>query len=480
MTYAVVNSILEALGFSLGDTYWWKYGASDVHRAVSCAYEEEKRKAMALILNTHMTARSVISLNRGYVYEKLGARNEKCQAVVCIDIDGRNNDNTQEVIDHLAGLFSPVKFIEYSPLSNGYHLYFHFVTPVFDEQLRNMEMYFKELGYIIEAVRSTGHIRLPFSDSYSVFGLYAHDQATRVASRTLESLLGHWATVSSRCAWDPSLEVPRFTVDVDFPKRKKGRVSVEEILKNEPSLDYGRGERFRTVNRIVYWCVTYGLSFENFTEIAEGHDKGAKEKTDYEKLYTWATNKYPVIKKRTYRVDYTDQWDRIASYSTLKELPQILMDFLEHHSRATLIPFLLSKKNISSSGTIKNEELAKERWLRRVCDLMLHLLRYDEARYFEWDHEGTPEVKLPSVFDPAEGIGIPLPQSYLAFIGSKLKNSYIRETKLYLEQIGLLRPVDLNARGATYAQGRCVHYVIVRRVSIPASSTTQSVQDRWI
>jgi hypothetical protein len=461
MTFTDLDFIFDSLGFYLADQYWVSYGTSAEINAVSCTTSQEKSKVKAMIMNSHLGGAVTISLNRRYDYDPLGTLLERAQAIVCIDIDGRHNKDTQAVLDYLVFLFEHVKFLEYSPESNGYHVYLQFRVPVFDYQLKNLEKEFREHGFEIEAMASTSHVRFPFSKSYSVYGMYDREVPGRVRALDIASLFGLWRNSIQYCRHDPSFETFDFHEELKNTKRGKSKGSIVDMLKENPDFDFGAGERWATVKQIAYFSAKYSLTLEQFVDVAESHDKGARGKTDYPDLYRWYTDRVPASVKKSAKTDLTVLWERIETYATNTALPEPLANYLEAESRTTLLPFLAKTKNISPGGVFKNPEMIRKRYLERLKAMVLHLIRYDEARHFEWDNQASPTIILPMVFDMSEGVGLPLTQKYLTFMGTKLKNSYVKELKNYLEEIGVLVPVVLNSRGFTYAPGTCIHYKLV-------------------
>ena len=478
MDYRRLDSLFEALGFYLESEFYFERvdpGAQlQKNRPDQIVYANKKIgdnyslfTARAFIRNSHFTHERVFSLNRRYEYIKWGSVQVKAQRIVCIDIDGRSNRNTKVIVQELVAKFGEVKYIEYNPWSKGYHVYFHFDRAATDSVLNNLEDQFKKEGYVIEAVRSTGHIRLPMSRKYSVYGIYSAKKLSLIKTMAFDELLTLWKNHNRFAYLDPSLEM-----DLDhkqyqkkFSPRKKrvAQTNIKQKLLANPKLDYGAGEKKEVQTTILSYCIRYGLPLQDFIEICEAHDHGARGKTDYKSFHEWGQNHFERSDSRKVfgSINYEDILDRVNRYSKTTELSETLDHVLRQKISDRLIPFLSSRRNVSKGG-FKNENLIKERYYHRAKQFVLFLIRYEEARTEEWGlrWSNDPRLRLPMVFPMVsmnDRQGMPLPLSLIKFLGKHYKCKSFPEIKSFLEQTGLLKAIELKP-GVTYAPGTCIYY----------------------
>ena len=346
-------------------------------------------------------------------------------------------------------------------------MYFHFDRAATDPVLQNLEDQFKKEGLVIEAVRSTGHIRLPMSRKYSVYGIYSAKKASLIKTMAFDELLTLWKNYNRFAYLDPSLEM-----DLDhnqyqkkFSPRKKrvAQINIKQRLLDNPKLDYRAGERKEVQTSILSYCIRYGLPLQDFMEICEAHDHGARGKTDYKSFYEWGQNHFEHSDSRKVfgNINYEDIIDRVERYSKTTELSETLDRVLKQKISDRLIPFLSKRSNVSKGG-FKNENLIKERYYQRAKQFLLFLIRYEEARNEEWRlcWSNDPRFKLPMVFvsELVNGRdGMPLPLSLIKFLGKSFKCKSFPEIKSFLEKIGLLKAIELKP-GVTYAPGTCIYY----------------------
>jgi hypothetical protein len=474
ISYARLDLLFAALGFYLADKIWFekkitmqtwdnkKYLAHSDPIDYSCktiSPSYSKARARTFIVNEHFKKKRVFALNRRYTYVECGETNIKAQNVVCFDIDGRSNKDSTAAARELVRRFPQVKFIEHSDWSNGYHVYIHFDHAIFDSSLERLEAAFGDLGYKIEAIRSTGHIRLPMGYRYNSYGLYDPEQNNLVRNVTFDKLLEYWDGYKDFAYFDPSFEMeePAFHKPFrgSYKKKKDAQEKLVAMLMENSTLDYGPHERDIKVKRILGYCIRYGLSKNDFVKICKSHDTGARGETDYDGLYKWGLTHFD-RKEVIYKTNYEDILDRVQRYSTTKELPKDLSTHIEGIASNTLITFLKKRLNACKRGSFKNEELIKQRYLKQIKSFVLFLIQYQEAREKEWSLFSSPDLILPMVLFNFRR-GIPLPLSFIRFLGKKYKSGKFPEVKTYLEQIGLLKAIELKP-GVKYAPGTCIYY----------------------
>ena len=487
--YRRLDALFEALGFYLENEFYFERvdpGAQlEKNRPDQIVYANKKIgdnyslfTARAFIRNSHFTHERVFSLNRRYEYIKWGSVQVKAQRIVCIDIDGRSNKDTKVIVQELVAKFGEVKYIEYNPWSKGYHVYFHFDRAATDPVLQNLEDQFKKEGFVIEAVRSTGHIRLPMGRKYSVYGIYSIKKPSLIKTIAFDELLTLWKKDDRFAYLDPSLEM-----DLDhkqyqkkFSPRKKrvAQTNIKQKLLDNPTLDYSAGERKERQTSILSYCIRYGLPLQDFIEICEAHDHGARGKTDYKSFYGWGQNHFERSDSRKVfgNINYEDILDRVKRYSKTTELSEALDYVLTQKISDRLIPFLSNRRNVSKGG-FKNENLIKERYYHRAKQFVLFLIRYEEAKAEEWRlcWSNDPSFKLPMVFvgELVNGrSGMPLPLSLIKFLGKNSKCKSFPEIKSFLEQMGFLKAIELKP-GVTYAPGTCIYYETDRIMELQRS-----------
>ncbi len=488
--YRRLDALFEALGFYLEKEFYFERvdpGAQlEKNRPDQIVYANKQIgdnyslfTARAFIRNSHFTHERVFSLNRRYEYIKWGSLQVKAQRIVCIDIDGRSNKDTKVIVHELVARFGEVKYVEYNPWSKGYHLYFHFDRAATDPVLQNLEDQFKRKGFVIEAVRSTGHIRLPMSRKYSVYGIYSIKKPSLIRTMAFDELLTLWKNYDRFAYLDPSLEM-----DLDhkqykkrFGPRKKrlAQTNIKQKLLDNPKLNYGAGERKEVQTSILSYCIRYGLPLQDFIEICEAHDRGARGKTDYKSFYEWGQNNFERSDSRKVfgDINYEDILDRVERYSKTIELSETLDQVLRQKISDCLIPFLSKRRNVSENGGFKNDRLIKDRYYQRIKQFILFLIRYEEARTEEWTllWSNDPKLKLPMVFPMVtmnDRQGMPLPLSLIKFLGKHYKCKSFPEIKYFLEDVRLLTAIELKP-GVTYAPGTCIYYETDRIMELQRS-----------
>jgi hypothetical protein len=485
MSYEEMDLAFDALGFYLkvGSGYWYEkltkmqnqfHQESWVHSdPIEYSYAkittfESLKKARFKILHEHFGKERVYCLHRRYSYVKSGSDAIKAQRIVCFDIDGRSNTDTKEVVKELVSRFPEIKFIEYNARSRGYHVYIHFDRDVTDKALKRLEEDFKKHGFTIEAVCSREHIRLPMGRHYSLFGFYSPKNKSLIRKATLDELLAYWKGYDKLAYFDPSFEMeeaPRYKKEFrgSYKRNKDRQKNLKQMMLENPSFDYGARERHDKIMSILSFVIRYALSLEDFREIGEAHDKGAREKTDFYGLYEWGKKHFDHKGKEVvYKHDYEVIFDRVERYSTIRLLPPEVDKLLSEKVETDLMPFLEDRRNVNRREKFKNEQLIKQRWRSRIDGLVLFLIQYKEAEREEFRRCWIThtDYKLPMAFAHQYiREGIPLPSSLIKFIGKKHKCGSYPEAKRFLEQIGILKAVELK-EGVTYAPGICEYYTV--------------------
>ncbi len=431
------------------------------------------KKARADIFNNHFTKQKVCCLNRRYTYMKWGDSFVRTQRVVCFDIDGRSNKDTKAVVEELVSRFPEVKFIEHNSKSQGYHVYIHFDRPVRDESLKRLEEEFKTKGFTLEAAKSKGHIRLPMGRQYSLFGFYSAKNRSLIRKATSDELFKYWHQYDRFAYFDPALEMEeerkyKREFRGSYKKKKDAQKKLIQILIDNPDFDFGIGERHTQVVRILSYCIRYGLSKDDFVKIGESHDKGAKEKSDYTQLYEWGLKKWNGKGQEIkYKDDYEIILDRVQRYCSTTELPLELNRLIDIRVAESLMPFLYKRRNVCRRGNFKNETMIQARYKERIKAFVLFLIQYQEAKEKEWSLLSSPDLVLPMAFIN-DRAGIPLPLSFIKFLGKKHKCGNYPEVKAYLEHVELLKPIALKP-GVTYAPGTCIYYETDRIMELQRS-----------
>jgi hypothetical protein len=296
MNYPEMDLLFDALGFFLGKGYWYEKLTKmqdEFHQErwvssnpIEYSYAETKdfasvKDARVRILYNHFPKKRVCCLNRRYKHIQSGDSLVRAQRVVCFDIDGSSNRSTQEVVHELVSRFPEVKFIEHNTRSQGYHVYIHFDRDVTDKALKRLEEDFKGRGFTIEAVPSTGHIRLPIGRQYGLYGFYSPKNKSLIRKATIDELLAYWKDYDKFAYFDPSLEMeePGYKKEFrgSYKRKKDARENNKRLLTNNHDFDYGPGERQEKATSILSYVIRYGLSSEDFREICEAHDKGARQ-----------------------------------------------------------------------------------------------------------------------------------------------------------------------------------------------------------
>jgi hypothetical protein len=380
ITNKKIWSLIEHLGFFLDGQCWFERtdegaklereltGQKIIYSTRSLSDRIKVASAIAFMRHQHFTHRRVFALKRRYTYEKYGDLLERAQSVVCFDVDGHNGEDTKAAVKALCSLFPVVKFIEYSPRSKGYHVYFQLDRPVFDYSLVNIEAHLARLGFNVEAIKSTGHIRFPMSRNYSIYGLYNPKKGSLVQRFDLDALLTYWESHDMSSYFPPEFEADFSMFDEHqkiTKKTKKGVSDLVQKLIDNTHLDYGPGNRDAQTKRILSYCIKYGLDCQAFTDICTSHNKGARGKTDFFGLYQWGLKNFEHTPGQTgARYDYDNIMQRIDWLATIAELPPWMDKYLRESIESSLIKFLSVRPNACKNGTFKNESLIKERYYR--------------------------------------------------------------------------------------------------------------------
>jgi hypothetical protein len=462
ITDTKIKDIADALGIFLGKIYWYGRSGHEDYRAKEIGSDATSwGKMIAHLRRNHFKHIQIFSFRRVYSYEQFGDALKKGQRIVCFDIDGHKGEDTQAAVRFLHSMFPEDKYIEYNPKSNGYHVYYHFDRPVFDYSLNNLREFCLKRGHNIDPVTSERHMRFPFSTGYSVYGLYDSAEPNLIFNFNIDSLLGFWKDYSEYAYFDPTFEAIFPEEPMSGSKRKKtNHISgLKERLIANPVFDFGPGERHGAVLRILRYCLMYRLSEEDYEDICEAHNKGARGKTDYHKLYNWGLSHFEGASAPTTKIDFSAFIQRVYHYSKIKALPEDISTKLEKEMDQSLVRFLSGRKNLCPAGSFKNEGLARRRYGELVRLFVLFLCQLLDAKDKEISamRPRSPEFILPMVFQHRER-GIPLAQSFIKFLGKHFKCRAFPEIKAYLEYIGWISPIPLNDRGATYVEGRCIYY----------------------
>jgi hypothetical protein len=467
ITNAKIRKIADSLGIYLGRMYWFgrskegDYWSKEVGKN-----PKDIGKMFSHLRMNHFNHKKIFLFRRIYSYEKFGTSLSKAQKIVCFDIDGHRGEDTKLAVLFLLRLFPEDKFIEYNPYSKGYHVYIEFDLPVFDYALKNLKEFFLKSGHNIDPILSDMHMRFPFSKGYTFYGLFDNESTTLVQRFDIDSLIAFWDGYTEFSYFDPTFEAlfpeenpaPRVLRKQKNSVNKKNLSLTQKLISN-PSLDYGAGERHEKIIRILKYVMKYHLSLADFEEICDSHNKGSRGETGYSKLYSWGLSHFSNGIAATQRTDFSELIARIYHYSKITAIPDDISSSLEAAMDASLLDFLKTRKNLCPSGEFKNERLVRKRYGKHVSEFVLFLLQYLEAKRYElisMQHH-SPDLILPLAFRHTEN-GIPLPLSFIKFLGKSFSCRSFPEIKVYLESIGMLSPLPLNEWGATYAEGRCIYY----------------------
>lgn len=459
-----IFEIANNLGIYLKNKYWYSLPKSDGY-IMKEIYENKKSigMMMAHLRECHFRFRNIFCFCRSFIYEKYGNRFDPAQKIICFDIDGHKGEDTQKATKYLCTMFPEVKYIEYSHNSNSYHVYVEFDRAVFDYALNNLRKYFEDRSYNIDPITSSEHMRFPFSMNYNCYGLYDPNEELLVHRMDIDTLLCFWNKIYNPGYFDPQFEMVKdIEIHGEKIKQRKGTSSRKKIIEDlieDKTYDYGKGERHIACTRILAKVVYYHLTEADFENICTAHDKGARGKTDYQRYYEWGMKKWgsqSIIIKST---DFSRIIEGVLHYAGDTILPDKIKESLNREMDQSLVSFLATRANLCKNSRFNNASLIRKRYGAQVQEFLLFLYRYQIAKEHEIHliHGNQLGLLLPLVFRHTEK-GIPLPLTFIKVLGTHFHSRALPEVKVYLERIGWLIPIQLNDRGDTYAEGRCIYY----------------------
>lgn len=426
-------------------------------------------------LKSHSLGQVELGLRRKYVTDvRRGNLNVRGQDVLAIDVDRAGNGSVQSTVDLVVETFGKPKFVEYAPDRDRYHLYIQFKDFVTDDDCQAIVDYFASLGHQIEVKKSLQTLRFPMGGRYRVFGFFSRSSAVRVRRASLKRLVQYWNRKSYVIPYPAEIiyfQAQRAVAEVTEPRRQRSRAETLRGLVDDPRLDFGPGERHRRVWEILGKCHGFRLTEEDFVTLVAHHDKGAEGKSNLHKMWLWGLRKWGNPSDRAnsrsngnYKATVVAVVEEINRFSMDTILLQAEIDEIRRRAEPGLTAFIEDKV---LRKPMKNPELRRTEFLRRIEALCLFIRKYEVAKGYEFEHladiEETIRRNLVIIGDILPGV--PLSRYLLQALKAPLGISYIPTLVPYLVECGVLEVLPLNPQyraEVTYAPGHCNYYRLIR------------------
>jgi hypothetical protein len=216
----------HASGIDFTSKYF--YIKSETGRKYYC---KETEKISTHLLYLHFTGKVTIGLTR-FPHSKIR----------CIDIDKRSNEiETCKIVDKLVEELGTPFYIEYSPSSGGYHIYFQFDQYISDGRWKQYEEHFyKKYNMIIEIQTNNKVMRVPISAEYEYGGIYLNDGISDIRVYDLGDLdtkLLHYTDPNQEIITTPNIFKLIKEPIISYIKNKNNEVI-------EKDYSYGCGTRY--------------------------------------------------------------------------------------------------------------------------------------------------------------------------------------------------------------------------------------------
>jgi hypothetical protein len=177
-------------------------------------------------------------------------------------------------------------YIEHNRMSRGYHLYYHFDKVIKDHHIKTLVKDFKdEFGMLIEPIRYSNAIRVPFDRNYYTAGFYNPTEKTLITTLFnrknydfLEKLLKRFKQGYENPKKLPS-KFHKYTTQTGnlYEFSYANNVSKDNWKEIDKNFSYGLGTRHQAQGRIAFHVLHNNGTYHDFYDLCVRYDHGSKD-----------------------------------------------------------------------------------------------------------------------------------------------------------------------------------------------------------
>lgn len=368
---------------------------------------------------------------------------------VLVDIDARSNKSmdTNTIVKLITneGFLGKPFFIEYSKKSKGYHLYYEFREYLSKDKVRAIEMFFKENYEAVIEIKIRGdRLRLPFSKSYDVYGVWDSNKVKELSFiECLDKFNSHEILPINKFLkkfLDPIIEVEK---NSSLKNHIKSTLSKREF-------HYGCGTRFNTQFKIGFHVLRLNknATLDDYIEACEFWNDGTSKdmkKPEQQKL-KMLEKQWVFIQDKFEGSPYYDKESNENDWKTLYE-DSNLYKIIDNEYSFDGEDLLKLKKIIKYHYQRLKIGKLKGKYQQRFVEDCIKTLEFlygsknyrdlEEYEYVEKEHKKLEK-------------GVPFGNKLQKSVANHYNISNIRKVLLFLREINLLEDIVLD-NGYSYS-----------------------------